>query len=115
MLKAYVDFRMPDLFLDEIKRCSDAIEDKVVRVTTRRKLDTRNPHCRHVHTMATAIHNDMVLRLIYPVGMTRGEEKKDAKIEAAAEKAEEDLVKQLEEAGMDVRHGVIWAVVPEAA
>jgi hypothetical protein len=115
MIKAYIDFRMPHLFVEEIELSAEEIDSKIVRVGSLWKRDHANPHCDHVFVMATAIQGDLVLRLTHPVGTMRGVASEDKKVEDKAGKIEKDLEKQLTEIGMDVRSGRVTAIVPEAA
>lgn len=116
MLKAYVEFRVPQLFLDEVKAEQAEIQDNVVRVTQLRKRDHSNPRQVLVFVVATAIRQDLVLRLMAPAGALVGDDKKDKKIQQAADKLEADLARDLEDVCMDVRHGgYITAIAAEAA
>ena len=105
MLKAYIEFRVPQLFVDEVKAEQAEIEDNVVRVTTLRKRDRGNPHLVQLYLVVTAIRGDHLLRLMAPMGAFTGDKKKDEALEKKSEKQQADLARDLEDLCMDVRHG----------
>ncbi len=116
MLKAYVQFKVPQLFIDEVKAEREQIEDGVVRITRIIKRDHAAHHQHNVYVMATAIRGELVLRLTAPCGPLIGDKPKDEKVEKAAEKMQVDLERDLKDLGMDVRNGgYITAIAAEAA
>lgn len=107
MIKAYVEFRVPQLFVDEVKVCAGELDDGIARVTQLHKRDGAHTH--NVFVMATAIHQDKILRLTAPIGSLGFGDKKDEQTRKQADKVEKDLNEQLNELGVDVRGGYITA------